>query len=74
MNFLDQRVNIPVALLFSVKRFAIGTKIADAFAKGDMDIKAQVLAFLKGQEIIIFVLKRERFEGSGNPRSGDCCS
>ena len=57
MDFPYQRVYVAVAQFLVIDSLAIGAECADALAERDMDVETEILAFLEGEKIIVFVLE-----------------
>ena len=57
MDFPYQRVNVAVAQSLVIDGLAIGAECADAFAERDVDIEPEILTFLEGEKIVVFVFE-----------------
>jgi hypothetical protein len=57
VDFPYQRVYVAVAQFLVIDGLAIGAERADAFAERDVDIEPEILTFLEGEKIVVFVFE-----------------
>jgi len=70
----QQSIYVSVAQILGISDLAVRTEVADAPAKRDMHIQAQIVAVLVRQNIVVFIFEDERLCRTCQPHSGQRCN
>ncbi len=68
-----QGIDISVAKLLVVPYLAVRAEVADALAKGNMNVKPEAVTFRKGKKLVIFVFEDKWLRRSRKPHSRKIC-